>query len=882
MLLAFGVATRSVGLFATTTIPDQGVLRETLTNGLEVIVVPDRLAPVVTTIINYRVGSDETSAEFPGTAHALEHMMFRGSPGLDAAQLADISAALGGDSNADTQQAVTQYFFTVPAEDLALPLHIEAVRMQGLSVTPKEWDLERGAIEQEVAQDLSNPEYVFYMKLLQVMFRGSPYEHDALGTRPSFNATTAKRLSQFHQTWYAPNNAVLIIAGNVEPQQAIQTVKALFESIPARQLPPRPGYRFQPVHPETLTLNTDLPYGLAAVVFRFPGSDSPDYAAAQVLADVLSSQRGELYGLVPQGKALEASFSYEGLPKAGLGYAAVAFPAGTDATNLLDQVRAIISAQLSNGLSADLVEAAKRREILSAELEKNSIPGLAMEWSQAVAVEGRQAPEDDVDAIRRVTVADVNRVARTNLDFAHAVTAILTPQPSGKATSPKGFGGKESFTPTKTKQVSLPAWARSAVTRLEVPGSTLQPFDTNLPNGLRLIVQPQSISDTVSLYGLIKSNPKTEARPSEQGVGMLLDELLSFGTTSLDRLAFQKALDDIGAIESPGTNFSLQVLPDQFEHGVQLLAENLLSPALPADALQTLQPQLAAAVAGERESPGYLVRRALENALFGKNDPVQLETTPETIKSLTLQNVKSYHQLVYRPDLTTIVIIGKIQPPQARAVIDKYFGSWKAIGPEPNVLFPPASTNPPAFTQVPDASRVQDKVTLAQTLPLVRTNSDYYSLQLGNHVLGGAFYATRLYRDLRENAGLVYHVGSELNVGQTRGVYAVEYACDPPNVSKARAIVVSNLRDMQRHNVSDPELRQAKVLLLREIPLAESSAERIANGWLARSMLGLPLDEPVLAAHRYLKLTAVDVRAVFGRWLRPDSLVEVIQGPPPK
>ncbi|HVV71535.1 MAG TPA: insulinase family protein, partial [Verrucomicrobiae bacterium] len=552
---------RLPGIAATPVVADQNILRATLTNGLQVIIVPDRLARVATTIINYRVGSDETPPGFPGSAHALEHMMFRGSPGLDASQLADISAALGGDSNADTQQAVTQYFFTVPVEDLELPLRIEATRMQGLSLTPKEWDLERGAIEQEVAQDLSNPEYVFYMQLLQVMFKGSPYEHDALGTRPSFNETTAGMLQKFHQTWYTPNNAILIIAGDVEPSQVLKTVKDLFEGIAPRPLPARPTYPFQPVHPETLALKTDLPYGLAAVVFRFPGSDSSDYAAAQILSDVLSSQRGDLYGLVPQGKALEASFSYEGLPKAGLGYAAVAFPAGADATNLLQQVRTILSTQITNGFSSELVEAAKRREILSAELEKNSIPGLAMEWSQAVAVEGRQSPEDDVEAIRRVTVADVNRVARANLDFAHAVTAVLTPEPSGKEISPRGFGGKESFTPKQATGARLPPWAERAVNRLEVPVSTLHPFDTNLPNGFRLIVQPEAISDTVSLYGLIKSNPKTEARPSEQGVDMLLEELLSFGTTSLDRLAFQKALDDIGAIESPGTNFSLQVLP---------------------------------------------------------------------------------------------------------------------------------------------------------------------------------------------------------------------------------------------------------------------------------------------------------------------------------
>src|SRR5580698_2421162 len=137
---------------------EQGVTRATLDNGLQVIVVRNPLAPVVTTVINYRVGSDEAPADFPGTAHALEHMMFRGSPGLSADQLAEVTAALGGDFDADTQQALTQYFFTPPAENLEAALRIEAIRMQDLEPDEKLWTKERGAIEQEVAQDLSNPE----------------------------------------------------------------------------------------------------------------------------------------------------------------------------------------------------------------------------------------------------------------------------------------------------------------------------------------------------------------------------------------------------------------------------------------------------------------------------------------------------------------------------------------------------------------------------------------------------------------------------------------------------------------------------------------------------------------------------------------------------
>jgi zinc protease len=867
---------------STDTTNEPNVTRATLTNGLRVIIVQNPLAPVATTVINYLVGSDETPPGFPGSAHATEHMMFRGSPGLSADQLAAVTAGLGGDFNADTQQALTQYFFTVPAEDLDVALRIEALRMGGILDTKGLWEKERGAIEQEVAQDLSNPEYVFYMKLLQSMFKGTPYEHDALGTRPSFDATTGTALKQFHAAWYVPNNAVLVIAGDVQPAKALEQVNQFFGNIPAATLPPRPDFQFQPVKSETQQQDTDLPYGLAAMVFRFPGSDSPDYAAANILSDVLSSQRGNLYALVPQGKALFSSFSYDSLRQAGLGYAVAGFPAGADATNLVEQVRNILAAEVTNGVMADLVEAAKRREIASAEFQKNSVYGLAMAWSQAVAGEGRQSPDDDIEAIRRVTVADVNRIAATCLNFDAAITAILTPQPSGKPISSKSFGGTESFASSKNSAVKLPAWAENATQRITVPASTLSPVVTTLPNGLKLIVQPETISDTVCVYGRVKENAKVETPAGRDGADQALSQLFSYGTKSLDRLAFQKALDDIAATESAGADFSIQVLTDQFERGVQLLAENEISPALPEDDFKTIQPQLAAQVAGEIKSPDHLVDRALHAALFPATDPTRRETTPDTIKSLTIQDVRDYHENAFRPDLTTIVVIGNVTPEKAQAVVARYFGDWQASGPKPNTLFPPAPDNTNSTTHVPDDSRVQNKVTLAHTLQLTRTNDDYYALQLGNHVLGGAFYASRLYRDLREKSGLVYFVNSQFTVGETRGVYQVQYACDPPNVSKARAIIVNDLRVMRAKKVTGHELRQAQVLLLRGIPLSESSFDSVANGWLTRSLLGLPLDEQIQAAHRYVKLTAADVRNAYARWLRPDDLVEITQGPVPQ
>jgi zinc protease len=183
---------------------------------------------------------------------------------------------------------------------------------------------------------------------------------------------------------------------------------------------------------------------------------------------------------------------------------------------------------------------------------------------------------------------------------------------------------------------------------------------------------------------------------------------------------------------------------------------------------------------------------------------------------------------------------------------------------------------------VPDKSRVQVNAILAETLGLNRFNPDYYALELGNHVLGGGFYATRLYQDLRENAGLVYFVDSSFGIGKTRATYKVTYACDPQNVSKARAVIERDLKAMQTTQVGADDLRQAKAMLLRQIPLGEASVEKIAGGLMARSTIGLPLDEPTVAARHYVELTADKVEAAFAKWVRPGDLVQVTQGPNPQ
>ena len=862
---------------------ESDITRATLKNGLRVVIVRNTLAPVVTTQLNYLVGSNEAPPGFPGMAHALEHMMFRGSPGLSAAQLSNLIAAMGGNFNANTQQVVTQYYFTVPASDLETALNIEAVRMRDVLSTAELWRQERGAIEQEVAQDLSNPEYLFYSRLLEKMFLGTPYAHDALGTRPSFQKTTGKMLKDFYKKWYVPNNAILVIVGDVDPPTALATVKRLFEPIPRRTVPARPTIRLQPLKPATIEIDSDLAYGIAAVAYRLPGSKDPDFAAGIVLADTLDSRRGDLYRLAAEGKTISGGFDAVALPDAGFGYANATFPREQDSSALITEMKRIVADYVAKGFPAELVEATKRREVAEAEFRRNSISGLAAEWSQALAVEGRNSPDEDIEAIKKVTLGDVNRVAQKYLLNDNAVVVVMTPRESGEPVELQGGrAGGESFAPKQTKSVPLPAWAKKTLSPLAIPTSTVDPKVTVLANGLRLIVQPETISDTVSVYGRVKNRAEIQVPPGKEGVDQLLDHLFSYGSVKLDRLAFQEALDEIGAKAETGTNFSLQVLPERFERGVELLADNLLRPAFPETAFKALQQRTRQAVAGQLQSPVYLSQRAFLQAIYPEKDPTLRQATPETVGSLKLEDVHAYYEKVFRPDLTTIVVVGKVTPDQAQAVIEKYFGAWKAAGPKPETDLPPVPRNKASASVVPDRSRVQDEVSLGQTFELTRQHPDYYALQLGLQVLSGGFYASRLYQDLRERTGLVYSIDARLQSGKTRSVFTVSYACDPGNVAKARALVERNLGDLQTKPVTSVELQQAKILLLRRIPLGESSIHGIAGGLLDRSMRDLPLDEPITAAKRYAAFTASDVQAAFAKWLKLEDLAQVVLGPNPQ
>ncbi|HYW77593.1 MAG TPA: pitrilysin family protein [Gammaproteobacteria bacterium] len=848
---------------------------------MKVVVVRDPFAPVAAQQITYRVGANEAPKGFPGMAHAQEHMMFRGAPGLSKNQLAAIMARMGGTFDAFTTNDITSYFMIVPKGDLDVSLHVGAARMAGVDDSEAQWKQERNAIEQEVARDHSSPLYMLEKKMLAHLFAGTPYAHDALGTKPSFDKTTGAMLKKFHNTWYAPNNALLVVTGDVDPQSVIAKVKKLYGKIPAKKLPEKPKVTLAPVAATTFTTPSDQPYGLVLVSFRMPGYRSADYPAAQLAADALSSKRGPIQALRYQGKVLASGFLYQPKAGAGIGFAYAVYPPGGNVAKVKQALTGAIEKVRKNGISPGLVKAAKRRALLKHELQRNSIFGLARTWSNALAVAGLDSPSEALARLRAVTPKQVNAQVDQRLTLDHAITLIAKPTPGTKPRAGHGYGGKESFTSKPKGKVTLPKWAAKSLAELPHPRPFLHPTDTTLPNGIRLIVQPLHVSHSVSLYGVVNQNEDLQAPKGEEGVGGLLGALFDWGPKGMSRLQFDAAQDKIGANLSAGPNFSLQVLPRYFDSGVKLLSKDMLDPALPKRALMQQRFLQARQAAGQVQSPEFKFNRAVQKALLPKGDPALRLATAKSIGSLDRKKLEAYYAKAYRPDETTIVVIGDITPAAARKAVSKYFGNWKATGKKPVLDYPPVPPSKASNTFVPDPQKKQDQVVLAETLGLSYTNPDHFALDLANDYLSGGFYATPLYRVLREKLGLVYDVGASFNFDRHRGNFQLNYGSYPGKVDEARKAAIKVLKQAAAKPLTADQLHLAKSIGLRRIQLGQQSVGGIAKGWLSRSTEGLPLDWNYVMAHHFEKLTAPEIHRVLQKYFEPARLSTIVLGQKP-
>jgi len=859
--------------------PRVEVTRATLPNGLRIVVLRDRLAPVVTTWLNVDAGSNDEA--FDGLAHAQEHMFYRGSRTLGGPEADQIAGFTGDEDNADTQSEITQYFHLVPAADLDLALHLDASRFAGILDAPRDWLEERGAIEQEVTRNNSDASYRLGVKILHHVMAGTHYANDGLGTLQSFGKQIGSpQLRAFYGTWYHPNNALYVIAGDIDPQVAIASVRRSFGAMPAAKLPAHVVGKLTPLAPATFTDTSDQSTIEAEVAYRYPGFDDPAYAAAVVLGDVLNSQRGDLFGLVAAGRAQSVEADVSSWPKAGMLQLISRVAIGTKPRAAIADLNALVARYRAHGVPASLVEAAKRREIVRVQTAAANVETLAQTWSQTLAVEHR-TPADDVAAIARVTPAAVDAVVRAYLVPATATVAYAIPKSGGASDTVAVAASDTNAKKTTTAAVHLPIWATNALHHLALPKRTIAPTTFVLSNGLHVVVQPEHASPYVAVNGTIAHDAGLEEPADKTGVQSVVEALLPYGTTHYSRVAYQGELDAISATAVHGFTFTLGVPSANFARGMTLLADAELYPAFDAASFAIVKNARSADLAGDATNPDHLALVATANGLYPEDDPARRFATADGVKALSLADIKAAYARAFRPDLATISIVGDVSVARAKAIAERTFGGWRAAGARPDVVPHPVADNGAREEVVAATGRVQDTVILTQALALGIHDPDIAQLQIANTMLSGDFSSV-LIRDMRVTTGYVYSVGSALASGLLRSTFVVRYGCAPENFAKAQAVLERDLRRVASARPDGERLLRAKSRLLSDVALQTQSYDGLAARLTTNVGNGFPADRDFALARAELAATPDSVRTAVARWIRPSGFVRVIEGPAPR
>ena len=854
-------------------------VQATLANGMRVVLLPNHLAPVATTVMVYNVGSDDDT--MPGIAHATEHMMFRGTQDVSATQLALMMARAGAQYDASTGNTRTQYYFTLPSPYVDLALRIAADRMTGALMRESDWQTERGAIEQEVRAHQSIPGMAAFAQMRQAIFGDTPYAQDGVGTIASFEAMHASDIAAFYHRWYHPNNALLIVSGDIDPAALLATIHSLFDPIPAAKLPPHTSV--DPVFTASALHGTvaELPVPVALSAYRFPSLSSADYDAGQVLSAALDSSQGAFRDLMVQGKILVGLALAGAYPQTGTMMVMGAGVPGSSPQAVADALDGAIAAYRQTGIPADLVNEVKFGTLAEQALSEASIPGLAFGWAQADLL-GDSSPSQLYDRMRAVTVDDVNRLLRADLDPKHSVTLLL--KPGGFSTAPhadpKG-GAADSVAVTPEREEPLPSWAASYFDApIRVPKNQSTSVTYHLKNGLTLIVRPESTAPAVVVAGEVQSNTDLNEPIGKDGVGDLTAALLPLGTTTYDRTAFQAQAAAIGAKITLGTSFGAVVQSAYFHRAIALLANGMLDPAFLAKHFDVLKRTTAGTLAASQGLPATQAAIAQLNAMYPPGDPHRRHETAQSIEAVTLADVRRWYSFAYRPELTTIAIVGDVTPEQARAAIQHYFGPWQDGTKEaPSFAYPPVPQRKGKSVTIISPSSTHADVTLTQPLNIHQGADDVVALQLANTMLSEEGMGSVLFRDLRTQHGYVYDVSSDLSVDTDGSIFSIDFSADQDNVNRAQALALADIRDMQTNLVSERDLQRAKAMLVARRVLPLDSYSGIAADVLARAEDGLSRHDDDTYWKRLLNTTPQQVRAAMRKWIHVNRFTRVLVKP---
>ena len=860
-------------------IGDRGVYTTKLANGLQVIVVEDHAAPVVHTSVWYRFGSLYETPGKTGLAHGLEHMMFRGTPTVSAGGLDDIMARLGAQMNGQTDYDYTNFLFDMPADRVGIALAIEADRMQHAALRQSDWDVEKRAVLSEIDGDESSPFFNLLSRVRAAAYPGLPAGLTATGVRSDVAGSTAADLRKYYGEWYAPNNAALVVAGDVDHRTIFALAQRDFGKIPERKLPEHTAHHPQPATGKVVEAEFPFPFEVLDLAYAVPGDTEPGEPAVSTLATLIPNERGPFYqALVETNVALAVEANADTQLRGGLMHVFIVLNPGHTGSEAQQIFQSTMNQVLKTGFDPDLVAAAKRQTLAERAFDADSIGGYADLVGYTYGIVGERDRDED-SRLMTLSPQTLLDAARTYLSTPNVV-GHLTPNdhPSSSSSQKSDASSSDNFSSrVPNGPIVEPESIRAQLRKPTTDRSKLDPVEFTLANGLHVIVQEKHDRPTVYISGEISSSPAFVPQGKE-GLERLASAMADFGSDHYDFTQLRKATDDIGASVGLGQTFSAHGFSRDFETLLNILSDGEQHPAFPEHWLDLQRSQLANSISSEQNISGVMVDHAYMQRLLSPEDPALRFPSEISIASITRDDLLTYTKHYWRPDLTTIAIVGDVTPAQARTALEAAFGSWSNDGSKPSTVQPPL---PAAHTAHAYVGTAANQVFIQLGQPAVsRDDRDYDAFNLLTEIIGGpGYFESRLWQELRQKRGLVYSVGSRVKSDRDRGDLEIQLSAAPSNVGPSIDIVRTELERLRTEPVSESELEQAKVRLISSALLNEASASGQLDEILEISQDHLPPNYYGTLAQRYADITPADIMRVAKAYLEPDRLIEVFSGP---